>query len=321
VPALTYRTATLEDAALASDLMSAAYPEMAHDPVLLRYRWATPRKGFAFGRYIAEMERRPIAFLGWVHGPWEEIADRHCEVEVWLDLAQLDHDLLTRMWSWIADEAVEQGTRLLLAYCAEDEPEMLGALSTLGFHRERVERVWELDLEAHGARLVTEAAHARRTASDERIELTTLNAWQDPHALRKLYELDALTRQDIPTSLPIFREAFEDFVRRTDSPDRRPDRSWIALDGDRPVAYSYLKFPPVRGTVWTGYTCSHPAYRGRGLATAVKLQSLAQAVRLGVPAVRTDNDSENAPMLHINERLGYVPRPGFVEHHKRVKKA
>src|SRR2546426_261252 len=81
---------------------------------------------------------------------------------------------------------------------------------------------------------------------------------------------------------------------------------------------SYLKYPPVRGTVWTSYTCTHPAYRGRGLAKGVKLQGLAQAVELGVPSVCTDNDSKNAPMLRINQQLGYEPRPGFVEHHKRV---
>jgi GNAT superfamily N-acetyltransferase len=83
------------------------------------------------------------------------------------------------------------------------------------------------------------------------------------------------------------------------------------------VALTYLKFPK-RGTVWTGYTCTRADYRGRGIARAIKLQSLAQAVHLGVPFVCTDNDAENAPMLHINEALGYVRRPGFVEHHKRV---
>src|SRR5689334_24370255 len=43
------------------------------------------------------------------------------------------------------------------------------------------------------------------------------------------------------------------------SPDRRSDRWWIGVDGDRPVAMSFLKFPPVRGSVWTGYTCTDPA--------------------------------------------------------------
>src|SRR5256885_10047835 len=108
-------------------------------------------------------------------------------------------------------------------------------------------------------------------------------------------------------------------MRRFHARDRRQDRLWIAVDGDRAVAMSFLRFPPVRGTVWTGYTCADREYRGRGIARAVKLQSLAQAADLGIPVVCTDNDAENAPMLHINETLGYVRRPGFVEHHKRVK--
>lgn len=319
--AVTYRKATLDDAELASDLMTAAYPGMAHDPVLTRYRWETRRRGFESARYIAERDGRAVAFLSWVHGPWAQTPDRHCEVEVWLELAELDRNLLPAMWTWIGKDAIAQGTRLLLAYCAEDEPEILATLAGLGYHRERVEKVWELDLSAHRDHLLAEAAEARRVAESAGVVITTLARWQDTDKLKKLHELDSRTRQDIPMSVPLVPETYEDFVRRAKSPDRRPDRMWVALDGDQPVAYTYLRFPPVRGTIWTGYTCSHPRYRGRGLARAVKLQSLAQAVELGVPAVRTDNDEQNAPILHINEQLGYVRRPGFVEHHKRVKPA
>lgn len=318
MPAVTYRPASLDDAELASDLMTAAYPAMVHDPVMLRYRWSTPRTGFAYARFIAERGGRPIGFLGWVHGPWDAVPDRHCEVEVWLGAADLDRLLLRDMYEWIDEAAIEQGARVLMSYCAEDEPETLGVLASLGYYRARTERVWDLDLRGSGPRLKHEADEARRDAAASGIELTTLAGWRDPDALKKLYELDATTRQHIPTTLPITREAYEDYVRRSKSPDRPADRFWIALDGDLPVALSYLRYPPIRGTVWTGYTCSDARYRGRGLARAVKLQTLAQAVDLGVPSVRTDNDSENAPILHINERLGYEPRPGFVEHHKRV---
>jgi RimJ/RimL family protein N-acetyltransferase len=313
-----YRPATLDDAELASDLMSAAYPAITHDPKVLRYRWKYPRAGFASERFIAERGGRPIGLLAWIHGAWSQVPDRHCEVEVWLVRAELDVERLVEMWRWISERAIADGAHVLLAYSAEDEPEMLESLARLDFRRERLEKAWELDLATNGVRLVAEAEQARASMSLAGIELTTLAAWDHPEKLRKLHELDARTRQDIPTSLPIQKESLEDFVRRTSGPDRPVDRYWIALDGDRPVALSYLRYPPVRGTIWTGYTCSHPDYRGRGIARAIKLQSLAQAVELGVPTVVTDNDAENAPMLHINERLGYVRRPGFVEHHKRV---
>ena len=317
---LTYRPAALKDAELAADLMTASYPAMAQDPVITRMRWENAKRGFAYGRFIAERNGTPIAFLDWVHGPWEQVEDGHCEVEVYLDRAALDRGLLIEMFTWIGDRAEAEGSRLLLAYCGEDEPEMLAALAALDYRPERTEKVWELDLKTHGRRLAVEAAEARDRMSAAGIHWTTLAGWPDADRIRKLYELNERTIQDVPHTLTIVREAFEDFEKRAGAPDRPHDRFWVALDGDRPVAMSYLKYPPVRGDVWTGYTCTDPEYRGRGLAGGIKLQSLAQAVELDVPFVCTDNDSENAPMLHINEKLGYGPRPGFVEHHKRVTK-
>jgi mycothiol synthase len=293
---------------------------LTHDPVMTRYRWEHPRAGYEYARFIAEIESKPVAYLGWIHGPWAKLPDRHCEVEVWLDQVVLETALLTSMWRWIEKDALAEGSRLLLAYCAEDEPEMLDSLAGLGYEAARLEKVWELDLVEHGPRLVEDAAAAKERMRDGGIELMTLADWTDPDKIRKLYELNEITVQDVPHSLPIVSETFEDFEHRVSAPDRRADRFWIALRGDRAIAMSYLKFPPVRGTVWTGFTCTHPDSRGQGVARAVKLQTLAQAAELGVPIVCTDNDSENAPMLHINERLGYVRRPGFVEHHRRVEK-
>ncbi|HKV88991.1 MAG TPA: GNAT family N-acetyltransferase [Candidatus Dormibacteraeota bacterium] len=315
---VTYREATLDDAELATDLMTATYPALGHDPVITRLRWQNLREGFAAGRFIAELHRSPVAFLAWLHGPWDEVPDRHCEVEVWLDRAEMDRTVLRSMWSWLEPHALAEGSQVLLAYAAEDETEALEVLADLGYKKERVERVWELDLRVHGSRLIEEAAAASAAMSALEVRLITLADWDDPDRESRLHQLDARTRQDVPHSLTIVPETLSDFRKRMRSPDRPYDRFWVALRGSELVAMSYLRFPPVRGPVWTGFTCTHPDHRGRGIARAVKLQTLAQAARLGVPTVQTDNDSENAPMLRINEKLGYRPRPGFVEHHKRV---
>src|SRR5215471_17913536 len=108
---VTYRSAHLNEAELASDLMSAAYPAMTHDPVMLRYRWDHLREGYDAGRFIAEANSSPIAYLAWLHGPWAKLPDRHCEVEVWLAREHLDVALLESMWSWISDEGASQGSR------------------------------------------------------------------------------------------------------------------------------------------------------------------------------------------------------------------
>jgi RimJ/RimL family protein N-acetyltransferase len=266
------------------------------------------------------LDSAPAAYLDWMHGPPEQDPERHCMVEVALDLAHLEIDLLIYLWKWLAGKAEATGSLKLEAYAVADQVEVIEALGRAGFERDRLERVWELDLKERGAQLRRDALEARSEVATAGIELMTVADWKDPEALAKLHALDDSTRKDIPTTFPILPEPLEDFKRRAGAPDRPHDIWWIALAGDRPVAMSYLRIPPVRGHAWTGYTCCHREYRGRGLARAVKLQSLAQAADRGLPFVYTDNDSENAPMLHINEQLGYRPRPGFVSLVKRVSK-
>ena len=320
MPDITYREATLDDAELAADLMTAAYPPFAQDPVLTRFRWEKPRRGFGYGRFIAERDGRAIAFLDWVHGPWADVPDRHCEIEVWLERQSQEVDILVAMLRWIEERALPEGPRLFMSYCGEDEAKLLHALDTLGYEKVRIEKVSELDLKVHGPSLVDQARRAREMAAAIDIRCTTLAEWDDPEKVKKLHDMERRTVEDIPHTLAMVPESFEDFSRKLTGPDRPLDRFWIALHGDLPVSMSHLKFPPVRGTVWTSYTCTDPAYRGRGLAKAIKLQTLAQAFELGVPVVCTTNDAENVPILRINRELGYTPRAGFVEHHKRVER-
>ena len=70
--------------------------------------------------------------------------------------------------------------------------------------------------------------------------------------------------------------------------------------------------------VETGYTGVLREHRGKGVARALKLATLEQALELGATAVETDNDSENAPILHLNEELGYREIPGKLEFHRAL---
>ncbi len=148
----TLRPATLDDAALASDLMTAAYPELPEDPVLTRYRWEHPRDRWSHGRFIAELDGRPVALVGWSHGPWDQSPEHNCYVEVQLDRAMLAADLLSWLWTWVGRDAQADGARILEAFAVEDEREVLESLRLLGYEHDRTGKVWELDLSAHGLR-------------------------------------------------------------------------------------------------------------------------------------------------------------------------
>lgn len=67
---------------------------------------------------------------------------------------------------------------------------------------------------------------------------------------------------------------------------------FLARHGDRYVGFS--------GALGTAV---HPAYRGRGIATALKVRVILAAAAQGVPTLSTS--SGNPAMLRINENLGY----------------
>jgi RimJ/RimL family protein N-acetyltransferase len=59
------------------------------------------------------------------------------------------------------------------------------------------------------------------------------------------------------------------------------------------------------------FTGVDPRYRGRKLGQAVKSLALCYARdQLGVDKVRTNHNADNAPMIAIDRKLGYVQIPG-----------
>jgi predicted GNAT superfamily acetyltransferase len=101
-----------------------------------------------------------------------------------------------------------------------------------------------------------------------------------------------------------------------EDPGIRKDRFWIARDGDAVVGLSVIGFPPTRGLPWTWFTGTSGAVRGRGIARALKYETMAQAIELGYKRVRTNNDGANAPILHINREMGYRLVAPLIELHR-----
>ena len=59
------------------------------------------------------------------------------------------------------------------------------------------------------------------------------------------------------------------------------------------------------------------AYRRRGLARLAKLEVVRRCAEAGISRVMTENDSENAGMLAINDELGFAPYTVATEWVKR----
>ena len=91
------------------------------------------------------------------------------------------------------------------------------------------------------------------------------------------------------------------------NPTFTAEGSFAAVVGGEAVSIALLSSRLSSGRGFNAFAATRPEYRGRGLALAAKAASLRWAAANGITRVSTANDSENAPMLAINRRLGYRP--------------
>ncbi len=152
--------------------------------------------------------------------------------------------------------------------------------------------------------------HAR--LAEQGLELRILRPLtQDAPELGPLYALYHEAQLDEPMtaifgvdSEAIFRGRYMDTAFQRGA-------AFVAVDGEKFVAFSHLIWTE-GGDLWNEFTGTARAYRRRGLAKATKQIALGWAKSQGGETVRTLNHSTNAPMLAINRKLGYQPKPAWV---------
>lgn len=130
------------------------------------------------------------------------------------------------------------------------------------------------------------------------------------------YEITWRLSPDIPTWEEIPRPSFEWWCNVVKmNPRFNPASIILAMDGDRCVGISEMG-AMASGALYNQFTGVDRAYRGRGIALAMKVVALNWAQSQGYPYLRTNNHSMNGPMLAVNRKLGYLPAPGFYNLYK-----
>ena len=173
--------------------------------------------------------------------------------------------------------ARKEGAETLVAVSRAHLPARMRFLEGRGYREERRERMWELNLLEQRERLLGMAKDSRDQMGKKGIELLTLAQWDEPDTYRKLYELDMTATADIPSTETFVPHAYENWKLWFTKPGLYLDRFWLARQGDRLLGLSVLLFPE-RGPVVTDFTGVARQARGLGIARALKLETVAQAV-------------------------------------------
>jgi GNAT superfamily N-acetyltransferase len=124
----------------------------------------------------------------------------------------------------------------------------------------------------------------------------------------RLYELVVALTADVPAAAldPTPRDEFQEHVV-----GRTGAFSLVARDGADVVGLAIV-VPVNEDGAWNWLTGVTRDHRGHGLARALKVAAAEEARRRGRRWMGTQNDVENAPMLAVNDALGFVRQSGLL---------
>ena len=310
---LVLRAARLDDARFWADLYTVAQPAHPVDPLVTRYGWEHPLRLWRVARYIVSRDGKSIGVAEWDRPDWESAEQSFGLIGGELLPEHRDATTLAEILARMEREVLAEGAAIVRGAANEDDALRADVLRSLGYREDRKKRRWELDLVEGRARILAMTDACRASMRAQGIRVLTLAGDHDPDAIRKIWRLSVEAERDEPKTLGNVDESLEDYVKWFEAPDIRRDRVWLARDGEEIVGISVLEYPPVRGIVGTAWTATARSARGRGVARALKCETLAQAIALGVDRVRTGNDAQNDPILHINASMGYAPIVGRVD--------
>jgi GNAT superfamily N-acetyltransferase len=202
----------------------------------------------------------------------------------------------------MSDVARDAGKTMLVGRTWSDRTDAVSFLEHRGFAEYERMKVVRLPLDGLSLPPATPPAGATISSLEARPELVA-----------GVYEVAKEALPDIPGEWPAAPDMLDEFrTRDVDRPGTPAGGFAIAIDDltGRVVGYANLIIVPGPANLaWHGMTAVARAWRGRGLATALKRATIEWAAANGLSAVEGANDVANAPMRAVNARLGYLPQP------------
>jgi GNAT superfamily N-acetyltransferase len=305
-----------------ADLDRAVWPDSPMTAALFKHRDDVRDPQYLFQRLVVPRNDAPVAFAEYGETPWSFQPGKY-SVSI---VVHPDHErcgIGTALYDHVLAALSRQQHEpvLLVSGTRENKPQAIRFLERRGFQPVMRWIISELDLAAFdpspwvGLQEKVQGQGVRFLSLSELMERDS--TWQ-----HKLWDLDWALTLDEPSPAPPTRLPLERFVQqRLAGPEFLPEGEFVALEGERYVGMSGLSNNPADPQqLWSGFTGVVRSHRRRGIATALKLQTIDYARRAGARSIRTGNEDNN-PMYLINVRLGFEKATASLAYEKPVGNA
>jgi GNAT superfamily N-acetyltransferase len=202
----------------------------------------------------------------------------------------------------ISEWAAREGATLIEARADEADPDGIDFALRRGFREVSREIQAILDLEQVEPPAVAPPAGVEIVPWSER-----------PDLARGLYDVYVEATPDIPGNEDEI-EPYDGWLSlHMQGPGDRADATFVAVAGDEAIGFAKLSLTEAQPEVaYHDLTGVKRAWRGRGVARALKATQISWAKRAGYKRLSTNNEERNAPIRRLNEEFGYRPGPALI---------
>lgn len=222
-----------------------------------------------------------------------------------------------RLYAHVIDRLRELQATTLLADEVKEDLRGVRFLAERGF--EEVMRFWQSHLDV-AAFDPTPFTLPLERLSQQGIDIRTLREMQtEPERDRRLYNLVCEVSADVPSADAYTPPTYEAFCRDLPAPETDESNMYfVAVQQERYVGLHIMV--PRSGTdhLRVAMTGIRRTYRRQGIALALKLRGIAYARAHAHPVLRTMNATGNGSILALNNKLGFVWQPAWIQMRKSL---
>ncbi|MGH3038718.1 MAG: GNAT family N-acetyltransferase [Gaiellaceae bacterium] len=289
-----------EDGEAVAALLDEDVVPHAHTGAGIRHRLASQPARAHARAWVAIVDEQ---VAGWSEAglEWATSADDVAGLWIFVAPAQRRGGLGGELYDAARAHLEDVGARSLEAWSSDEEGARF--LVARGFRPVRTQRVLQLDLDTANVAGLAALGVAKEAEGFSVAPLAAV-----AYRAKELHALDAAATADVPATYAEDDFRYEDWLADTlEHPQLSLEGSAVVLAGEELVAYALLHVEPRSRAAANEMTGTRADLRRRGLARLAKLAAIAWAREQGFATIRTSCDGENAPMLRLNESLGYRP--------------
>lgn len=261
-------------------------------------------------RYIGEIRTengKQIVAVGFVNNRNLMEEPGKYFIKFYIDKEFKDQGFVEPLYTHMVADLADKNPVALKTEIREDNVSLIKLFQQRGFQdNRRPKRYSELDVSNFD--FDPFARYSEKVASSG-IKIVNVQKLEtsDSNWMQKLYDLETTIEKEIRNTNEYKHMELKEYAKMFKEVNFLAEAHFVAVDGDNYVGISSLWPDPVReDLLYIGTTRILLSHRRLGIATALKLKTIAFAQAYGANAIQTRN-VKNSPMFTLNRRLGFKP--------------